>query len=111
MRKIALPVVGDMLNPHFDHCQYFKIYNTENQMVINEELIKAPVPKPSLLPNWLANHNVTDVIARGIGQKAIKILNQYKINVFVGVKMKDPNELVNDFLEGILETKGNLYDL
>ncbi len=110
MKKIALPVAGNILSPHFDHCQYFKIYNVENQMVINEELIKAPVLKSSLLPNWLANHNVTDVIADGIRHKTIEILNQYKINVFVGVKMKDPNELVNDFLEGTIETNGNLFD-
>ncbi|MCD4664211.1 MAG: ATPase [Bacteroidales bacterium] len=110
MKKIALPVAKNMLNQHFDHCQYFKIYNVENKMVINEELIKAPVHKSSLLPNWLANHNVTDVIAYGIRHKTIEILNQYKINVFVGVKMKNPNELVNDFLEGTLETNGSLCD-
>ena len=110
MKEIALPVTGNMLNQYFDHCQYFKIYNAKNQMVINKELIKAPVLKSSLLPNWLANQNVTDVIANGIRHKTIEILNQYKINVFVGVKMKDPNEIVNNFLEGTLETNGNIFN-
>jgi len=110
MKKIALPVEGNILSPHFDHCQYFKIYNVENQLVINEELIKAPVHKLTLLPYWLADHNVTDVITDVIRHKTIEILNQYKINVFVGVRIKDPNELVKNYLEGTLETNGNLFD-
>lgn len=108
MKKLALPVIGNNLCQHFGHCEYFKLYEIENQMVLNEEIIKAPVHKPGLLPKWLADLNVTDVITGGIGHKAIEIFNRNKINVFVGVEEKDSNELVNDYLKGTLETNGNL---
>lgn len=110
MKKIALPVAGNMICEHFGQAQYFKFYKLENQLILKDEIIKAPVHKPGLLPNWLANNNVTDVIVGGIGHNAIEIFHQNKINVFVGVAIKDPTELVNDYLNGVLETDGNLCD-
>lgn len=110
MRKIAIPASGNMLSLHFGRCNYFKIYYVENQMILKEELIKAPVHKPGLLPKWLANMNVTDVVTGGIGHKAIEIFNQNKINVFVGVEVKQLKDLLNDFMNGTLETDGNLCD-
>jgi len=110
MKKLALPVIGNKLSLHFAHCEYFKFYEIENQMVLNEELIKVPAHKPGLLPSWLIEKAVTDVITGGIGHKAIEIFNQNKVNVFVGVEVKDSSELVSAFLKGTLETNGNLCD-
>jgi predicted Fe-Mo cluster-binding NifX family protein len=110
MKNIALPVEGNLLCEHFGHAQKFKLYNLHNQKILNEELIIAPVHQPGLLPRWLAQKNVTDVIVAGIGHKAIEVLNQNKINVFVGVQVKEPLELVYDYLNGTLETNGNLCD-
>jgi len=110
MKKIALPVRGNLLCEHFGHAQHFKVYDLENQMILKEETIKAPIHKPGLLPKWLAANKVTDVIVGGIGHNAIEIFHQNKINVFVGVAVKDPKELVNDYLDGSLETDGNLCD-
>lgn len=110
MKKIAIPVTGNILSLHFGHCEYFKVYYVENQMVLKEELIKAPVHKPGLLPKWLADMKVTDVITGGIGHKAIEIFNQNKINVFVGVEVKHPKDLLNDLMNGTLVTDGNLCD-
>ena len=108
MKKLAMPIIGNKLSPHFGHCEYFKFYEVENQMVQKEELIKAPVHRPGLFPKWLVDMKVTDVIAGGIGHKAIEIFNKNKINVFVGVDVKDSNTIVNDYLNGTLKTHGNL---
>lgn len=108
MKKIALPVLEGKLSPHFGHCQNFVIYNIEDQSILNETLIPSPPHQPGLIPIWLAKHNVTDLIVGGIGHKAIEIFNQHKINVFVGAQVKETKELVTDYLNGILETNGNL---
>jgi predicted Fe-Mo cluster-binding NifX family protein len=110
MKKIALPVNENMIEPHFGQAHYFKFYMLNNQSIESEDLIKAPKHNPHTLPLWLAKNHVTDVIVAGIGLKAIEILNQNKINVFVGVRLKNPDELVKDFLDGTLETNGNLCD-
>ena len=110
MKKIALPVTGNMLEPHFGHCRNFKIYHVDDQKVIKEEILEAPKHETGVLPNFLAIENITDLIVGGIGHKAIQYLNQYKINVFVGASIKDTGELVNDYLEGMLGVNANLCD-
>lgn len=110
MKKIAIPVTGNTLSPHFGHCEYFKFYEVKNQMVINEEMIKAPIHKSNIILNWLIDRNTTDIITNGIGHNAIEILNQNKINVFVGAEVKHPKDLLNDLMNGTLETDGNLCD-
>jgi len=108
MKKVALPVTDGKLSPHFGHCENFIIYNVEDQNILNKEMIPSPPHQPGLLPHWLANYHVTDLIVGGIGHKAIEIFNQHKINVFVGATVKDAKELVTDYLNGTLETNGNL---
>jgi len=108
MRKIALPVTEGKLSPHFGHCQNFIFYNIKNETIVNETIVTAPPHQPGLLPNWLVGHHVTDLIVGGIGHKAIEIFNQHKINVFVGVQVKAPKVLIQEYLNGVLETNGNL---
>jgi predicted Fe-Mo cluster-binding NifX family protein len=50
---------------------------------------------------------VTDVIAGGIGQRAIDLFNQQGINVFVGAPMQNEMEIVTDFLAGKLSLSVN----
>lgn len=107
MTKIAIPVANGQLNGHFGHTQQFYIFNIENNSIVKEEKLTPPPHEPGLYPKWLAEMGVTNVIAGGMGQKAIALFNQNKINVFVGVAIKDPKELVFDFLNGTLETRDN----
>ncbi len=110
MKIIALPVKDNKLSPHFGGCSHFKFYQVENGSIIKEDLVPAPPQQPELIPNWLVEQGVTDVIASGIGLKPIEILSQNKINVFVGVKVEDPIILVQEYLDGTIETNGNLCD-
>jgi len=110
MQKIAIPVLDHKLSAHFGLCSHFKFYWEKNGKIIKEDLIPAPDQQIEVIPNWLADESVTDLIASGIGLKAIEILNQHKINVFVGVKVADPKILIQEYLDGTLETNGNLCD-
>ena len=110
MKIIALPVKENKLSPHFGDCSYFKFYYEENGVIYKEELILSPTQLPELIPNWLVEKAVTDVIAFGIGLIPIEILNRNKINVFVGVKGTDPKIIVQEYLDSTLETDGNLCD-
>jgi len=110
MKIIALPVKENKLSPHFGDCLHFIIYYEENGTIIKEDLISAPPQQPELIPKWLVKKGVTDIIAAGIGLRSIEILNQQKVNVFVGVKVEDTKVLVQEYLDGTLETNGNLCD-
>ncbi|MCD4684239.1 MAG: hypothetical protein K8R86_13220 [Bacteroidales bacterium] len=110
MKTIAFPFKENKLSLHFGLSSHFKFYFEKNGKILKTELLPVPAQQPDLIPNWLIDKGVTDLVAAGIGLKPIEILNQHKINVFVGVKMKDLNELVRELLDGTLETNGNLCD-
>lgn len=110
MRKIAIPLKNDVLCNHFGHSDEFAIFETENGTIKSREELTPPPHEPGTIPRWLSEQGVTDIIAGGIGQRAIQILLNNKINVFVGVAPKKPEELVSDLLNDSLQAGVNLCD-
>ena len=110
MKKVAIPLEGGRLCSHFGHCEQFAIVEVENNSIIGEKLITPPPHEPGLLPGWLAELGVTDVISGGMGQRAINLFIDNKINVNVGAQPKSPKELVNEWINNSLETGNNLCD-
>ncbi len=110
MKKIAIPSTNNLLGVHFGHCEHFYIYEAGKREVKKREIIIPPPHQPDLYPDWLNKKNVTDVIAGGMGQKAIDNFKQKKINVHTGAPQESPDEIVQNFLNGTLETTENLCD-
>jgi len=102
MIKIAFPIKDNKLSSHFENCTDFQIYSINNNSVVKEDLFPAPLQESDSIPSWLAERDVSDVIAADIGLNAIKILTRHKINVFAGVKEKETQILVQDYLDGVL---------
>ena len=109
MQKIAIPVLGHKLSPHFTNSSLFKIFIVEDQSIINESLMHLPPQLSESLAVWLAKKGVTDIITKEIGHKEIDLFNQQKINVFVGVKPEDPKDLVQAYINGTLETHDIIF--
>jgi len=109
-KRIAIPLENGILCAHFGHCQQFVIIDAENNSISGETLITPPPHEPGLLPAWLAEKGVTDVIAGGMGQRAIDLFNQQKINVFAGAQIKNHKELANDLLNNSLSAGANYCD-
>ena len=109
-KRIAIPLADGILCSHFGHCQQFAIIDTENKSISNETLVTPPSSEPGFLPAWLAEKGVTDVIAGGMGQRAIDLFNQQNINVFVGAQMKKHAELASDLLNNTLTAGANFCD-
>jgi predicted Fe-Mo cluster-binding NifX family protein len=109
-KRVAIPLENGILCPHFGHCQQFAIIDTLNNSISEVNMVTPPPHEPGLLPAWLAEKGVTDVIAGGMGQRAINLFNQQKINVFVGAQVKSHGELVNDLLNDSLAAGANYCD-
>jgi predicted Fe-Mo cluster-binding NifX family protein len=109
-KRIAIPLENGILCSHFGHCQQFALIDTNNDNITDEALVTPPPHEPGLLPGWLADKGVTDVIAGGMGQRAISLFNQQNINVFVGAPIKSPKALANDLLNNSLEAGANYCD-
>lgn len=108
MKKcIAIPLENGILCAHFGHCEQFAIVEVDGEEIKNMYTEIPPEHVPGLYPRWISGFGVTDVIAGGIGQKAIELFKFQGINVFAGAPVKDPVSLVKDFLSGILTLQAN----
>lgn len=109
-KKIALPVTQGLLDAHFGHCRQFALVDIEENEIKETQWVDAPPHQPGLLPPWLAERGVTDIIAGGMGQRAIQLFNDKRINVFVGAPQRPVKELVDGFLQGTLSFSANYCD-
>ncbi len=107
---IAIPLENGRLCQHFGHCQQFALLETEEGKILNETRVTPPPHEPGLLPAWLAEKGVTEVIAGGMGQRAVNLFTAQNIRVHVGAQPKSPAELVSDWLQQSLETGTNACD-
>ena len=110
IKKIAIPAINNELSPHFGHCQYFAIYEVEDDKIINRYSSFAPPHETGSFPNYLAQLEVTDVIAGGMGPKAVEIFNNKGINVYLGAQPIATDTIVQQFLEGTHQFSANLCD-
>lgn len=104
---IAIPMENGKLCAHFGHCQTFAFVKVEDCKITETKELTPPEHVPGLYPRWVAEHGATDIIAGGMGQKAIDLFHEQKINVFVGAPLMNANELVENFLANKLQLTAN----
>ena len=110
-KKIAVPVnESGVLDSHFGHCKFFALLSVSDGKIISVEIVTPPPHEPGLLPRWLAERGVTDIIAGGMGQKAIQIFNQNGVNAFVGAPQLSAKELAEGLLNETLSFSNNYCD-
>jgi predicted Fe-Mo cluster-binding NifX family protein len=110
-KKIAVPINNSgMLDAHFGHCRYFSIHEIEGEKIVSDEIVQTPPHEPDVLPQWLAGMDVTDVLAGGMGNRAIQHFNQHGVNVFVGAPELEAKELVDGYLNNTIEFSANYCD-
>jgi ATP-binding protein involved in chromosome partitioning len=110
--KIAIPLVDGKLSAHFGHCQQFAIVevNQESKTIEKTELLTPPVHEPGVLPKWLAEMGANMIIAGGMGLRAQQLFVQNNIEVLVGAPDAEPEDLVNQYLNGRLVCGKNVCD-
>jgi len=109
-RIIAVPTSNGLLDGHFGHCQQFAMVKVVENTIKEIFHHDAPPHQPGLLPPWLAERGATDIIAGGMGQRAIDLFNERGVNVFVGAPTLSPEELVQGFLQETLSFSANYCD-
>lgn len=109
-RRFAIPLENGVLCSHFGHCTQFAFINTNDDIILSESLATPPPHEPGVLPLWLHDEGITDIIAGGMGQHAQSILVQNGIKIHLGAPQKPARELVEECLSGVLETGANKCD-
>ena len=110
--KIAIPVTGNRLCPHFGHAEAFALVDIEENgsSIKDTRLLNPPDHQPGLLPVWLKEEGADLIIAGGMGIRARNIFVQNGIEVVIGARDGSFEEIVTDYLDGKLETGGNICD-
>lgn len=88
MKKIALPVTsGHQIDDHFGHCEMYDVFTVSDQNeILNKEIIQSEqgCGCKSNIAGVLADKGVGTMLAGGIGNGAINVLNRHGINVIRG---------------------------
>ena len=97
--KIAIAKEGDEVSAHFGHCTEYAVFDIENNKIANKEILESPGHEPGKLPVFLAEHNVTHVLAGGMGPRAVDLFCANNIEVFLGVRGQIES-VIRDFVAG-----------
>ncbi len=106
--RIAIPLANGKLAMHFGHCEQFGIYDVENGKIVNKQLVTPPPHEPGVIPKFLNEQKVNKIIAGGMGQRAIQFFNDYGIEVIIGAPSKEPEKLIEEYLNGTLQLGENV---
>jgi len=102
MVKVAIASDKGNVSEHFGFCEDFIIYEIEGNKIKNREVLKNPGHIPGFLPKFLKEKNVGVVITKGIGPRALKLLQSEGIKVMSTVGGSE-KEVIKKYIEGRLE--------
>ncbi|MDA8162885.1 MAG: NifB/NifX family molybdenum-iron cluster-binding protein [Desulfobacteraceae bacterium] len=106
--KIAVPSRGSQIDNHFGHCDYFSIFTMdENKEITREEIIESPKECgcKSDIAAILAQLGVTTMLAGGMGEGAVRVLQGNGIKVIRGCS-GDARQAAMDWINGRLVDSG-----
>jgi len=107
--KIAVPTKQDnQIDAHFGHCEFYRIYTISDQnQLISEERMESPqgCGCKSNIAQVFENEGIKTMLAGGIGDGAVNVLNAHGVNVIRNCR-GDVSELVKQYLAGNLKDSG-----
>lgn len=108
MKRVAIPIINNKLSEHFGGCSSYDIFEIEG-MNIQKKTFEIPsVATAEELPDWLASQGITDVIVYRVKKDIISIFASKKVNLFVGIPINSTEKLIDDYLNGKLESDKNI---
>ena len=104
MKRIAIPIANGLLSENFGECNYYEVFEVDKAI---ESTKTAFLPDNIIideLPSWLNSEGITDVITHRIDRRIIGLFASEKINLFVGIPIEAPERIIDDYLQGKLES-------
>ena len=103
--KIAMPTDDGQVAAHFGHCSEFMLFDVADGKVAATRIIANPGHRPGFLPRFLAEQEVTVLVAGGIGSSAVELFQEAGIEVCIGAQGK-AGEVVEQYLKGEIQSTG-----
>lgn len=89
-KRVAIPAIGEMLNEHFGRAQIFKVFQIDNENLLDEKIvnIKGLEHQAKEIATLLKEQGVDAVICGAIGRPAIVGLEGAGLEVVRGANGK-----------------------
>ena len=100
--RIAATYEDGKIFQHFGHTEYFKIYDVENEDVVQSQIVSTNGNGHGALAGFLLENGVDVLVCGGIGGGAQMALRSAGIQLFGGVS-GDADEAVKALLGGVLK--------
>lgn len=112
--KIALPTHQNLIDSHFGHCEYFTVFTVDDNSkeIITQETIASPAGCgcKSNIASILSDMGVTVMLAGNMGDGAVNVLSNAKIEVLRGCS-GDVKEVTLRWLSGALvDSSGSCHE-
>jgi predicted Fe-Mo cluster-binding NifX family protein len=108
MIKIAIPTNGNLVDSHFGHCEMYTLISAnDNLQITGSEILPSPAGCgcKSDIAGIFQKLGVKVMLAGGIGEGAIQVLNRHGIEVVRGCT-GDVKILAEKYLQGNLTDSG-----
>ena len=108
--KIAISSTGQKLTDNvsdvFARCPYFIIADVENGKIQKTEIIENKIANQLgqagiLAAQQMAEKDIKAVITKNVGPRALDVLNQFKIDIYVGEGKIE--KVLQEFIDGKLK--------
>lgn len=106
--KIAIPTRNSTVDGHFGHCEYYTIFNIDdNNQIANSQFMASPegCGCQSNIASLLQNMGVSLMLAGNMGGGALQNLNSFGVEVIRGCS-GNVNEVVKEYLAGNIKDSG-----
>ena len=108
--KIAIPTAGGVLCSHFGHCEKFAMVEVSDGTIVGMTWHMPPPHEQGALPRFLKEKGANMIISGGMGRRAQQFFTEFGIEVVAGAPSLDPQEVVRQYLSGILVAGDNVCD-
>ncbi len=99
MKRVAIPINNGKLSEYFGRCSYYKVFEIEGDSIHEKDYELPIVNSIDELPAWAFKNGITDIITYKIDRQIIMLFNKYKINLFVGIDINTPEQLISEYLK------------
>ncbi len=109
MTKIAIAATGnskqDQVDSHFGRCPYFFFVDTENEEyhAVENQAQKAYGGAGISAAQLIVDSKAEAVITKNIGPKAVSVLSQTDVDIYLAEKEQNIEQALNAFKKGKLE--------
>jgi predicted Fe-Mo cluster-binding NifX family protein len=104
MKRIAIPIANGILSDNFGECNYYEVFEVDKTIKSTKKAYLPDNIKIDELPIWLNSEGITDVVTHRIDRSILRLFVSEKINLFVGIPIESPERIIDDYLQGKLES-------